>query len=101
MAITNVDDFAAYCLVCHVQQSETGRVEGGRLGEFLKGLFKNAPELRARCSKLEKVVDGHPDLVFSGQGVTLRTGGPNRSSPSIDEVQSDNQFLPEKNLVCK
>ena len=96
MAITNVDDFAAYCLLCQVQQSETGRVEGGRLGEFLKGLFKNAPELRARCGKLTILVQGHPDLFLSGTTVTLRRGWLDRSLPRFDdEATLDDPFESE------
>jgi len=89
--ITSAEDLAVYCIVCHLQQDETGQMRMSVLGGVLTSLFCRAPHLE--YGKLKALVKAHPDkLDYSQttQSVSLRTGS--RSSTFLafdDEVQSE------------
>ncbi|CAK9002676.1 unnamed protein product, partial [Durusdinium trenchii] len=96
VSITSVEEFVVFCIVCHLQQLETGRMDSGMLGVFLKELLRPAPKLQ-NYGKLMALVRSHPDkLCVSGAGgsgfVSLRNGSC-PSLPTLDhEAQSDGQF---------
>ncbi|CAK9103046.1 unnamed protein product [Durusdinium trenchii] len=96
VSITNVEEFVVFCIVCHLQQLETGRMDCGMLGVFLKELVRPAPKLQ-KYGKLTALVRSHPDklCLWGADGarfVSLRNG-PCPSLPTLDhEAQSDDQF---------
>ena len=95
--IASAEDLAVYCIVCHLQQDETGRMQIGSVGTFLNNLLSPAPHLR--LGKLKRLVLKHPDkLCFSltTSYVTLRGEWPDRSLPMSDndeDVQSSEENL--------
>lgn len=94
VAVASADELAAYCLVCKLEQHETGRMQIGRAGEFLYELFKPAQQLDAQRSRVRALAEGHPDLCVSETAsyVTLRRGWPNRTLPtSDDEIESEDE----------
>ena len=69
---TSAEDLAVYCIVCHLQQDKDGLVRMSALGDFLKPLFRRAPQLK--YGKLKALLEAHPDkLRYSkkSQGVWL------------------------------
>ena len=73
--ITSAEDLAVYCIVCHLQQDETGQMRMSVLGGVLTSLFCRAPHLE--YGKLKALVKAHPDKLDytqTTQSVSLRTG---------------------------
>ena len=81
--ITSAEDLAVYCIVCRLQQDETGQMTMSVLGGVLTSLFCRAPQLE--YGKLKALVKAHPNkLCYSErtQSVSLL--------PFDDEVQREN-----------
>ena len=96
MSITSVTDLASFCLVCHLQQLETCRLDNRRAKEFLDDLLQPA-HLNGHLGKLKNVVEARPNqLCYADNGyyIALRRGWPNCSLPTSNDdgnVQSDDE----------